>query len=143
MSMSVAAEGSATLTWHRHLTARAAAGGARLLIKLPPRRLRRFLEVTGAGTRPATVEQALAARRAVVTVSSRCAGQGCLQRSVATVLLCQLRGVRPDWCTGVRTQPYVAHAWVEVGGKPVGESDDVRLYHTLMSVWRPVPGLPR
>lgn len=100
MSMSVASGDSTQLTWHRHLTARAAAGTARLLIRLPPRRLRRFLEVTGAGTRPATEEQALAARAAVVTVSSRCAGQGCLQRSVATVLLCQLRGVRPDWCTG-------------------------------------------
>lgn len=138
MSMSVASGGSATLSWHRHLTARAAAVAARALIRLPPRRLRRFLEVTGAGTRPATVDQALAARSAVVAVSSRCAGQGCLQRSVATVLLCQLRGVRPDWCTGVRTRPFVAHAWVEVDGEPVGEGDDVALYHTLMSVRRPV-----
>ncbi|MEU6482662.1 lasso peptide biosynthesis B2 protein [Streptomyces sp. NPDC046887] len=140
MSMSVAAGEPAALSWHRHLTARAAVGAARLLVTLPPRRLRRFLEVTGAGTRPATEDQALAARRAVVAVSSRCAGQGCLQRSVATVLLCQLRGVRPDWSTGVRTQPFVAHAWVEVDGKPVGESDDIRLYHPLMSVRRPPRG---
>ncbi|MEU9117139.1 lasso peptide biosynthesis B2 protein [Streptomyces sp. NPDC048483] len=46
--------------------------------------------------------------------------EGCLRRSVATALLCRMRGVWPHWCTGVRTAPFRAHAWVEVEGLAVG-----------------------
>jgi hypothetical protein len=53
---------------------------------------------------------------------------------VATALLCRLGGGWPDWCTGIRTQPFRAHAWVEVDGAAVGESADVTLFHTVMSV---------
>ncbi|EQD88249.1 transglutaminase superfamily protein [Saccharopolyspora erythraea NRRL 2338] len=70
---------------------------------------------------PATAGQASAAREQVVSVSLRCAGQGCLQRSIATALLCRARGTRPTWCTGVRTQPFAAHAWVEAEGRLIGE----------------------
>ncbi|MEV0500670.1 lasso peptide biosynthesis B2 protein [Streptomyces spectabilis] len=134
MSMQVVGEAGVPLSWHRQLSARAVVGAARLLVLLPPRRLRQVLAVAGRGSRAATHEEALDARRAVVTVSARCAGRGCLQRSVATVLLCRLRGRWPDWCTGFRTQPFRAHAWVEVGARAVGESGDVVLFHTVMSV---------
>ncbi|MFG3114262.1 lasso peptide biosynthesis B2 protein [Streptomyces sp. NPDC048197] len=107
---------------------------ARLLAKANPARLRRILEFARRGARPATADQALAAREAVVSVSLRCAGQGCLQRSLATALLCRLRGAWPTWCTGVRTHPFAAHAWVEAEGHPVGEPHPKGHFKPLIAV---------
>lgn len=118
-----------------------ATAAARLIVLLRPHRVRRVLTAVRRGAAPATTEQALAARRAVVAVSARCAGEGCLQRSVATALLCRMRGVWPDWCTGVRTEPFRAHAWVEVDGLPVGEPHQSAAYHRMMVV--PVPPAKR
>ena len=134
MSMPVALEPSVRLPLRRRAAARSAVAVARLLIHLSPRRLRQALRVARVGARPATETQALAARQAVVSVSVQCAGQGCVQRSVATALLCRLGGTWPDWCTGVRTEPFRAHAWVEVDGDPVGEREEIRLYHKVMTV---------
>lgn len=134
MSMPVASESRSPIAWHRHVTARCVVVVARLLVRMPPKRLRQVLEAVARGARPATAEQALTARTAVVSVSARCAGQGCLQRSVATVLLCRLGGRWPDWCTGIRTQPFRAHAWVEAEGGAVGEPGSTSLYRTMVSV---------
>ncbi|TGA99093.1 lasso peptide biosynthesis B2 protein [Streptomyces sp. MZ04] len=111
-----------------------ATAAARLIVTLKPHRIRRVLSAVRRGSAPATAEEALAARQAVVALSARCAGEGCLQRSVATVLLCRMRGVWPDWCTGVRTSPFRAHAWVEVDGLPVGEPHQPGAYHRMMVV---------
>ncbi|MBH1937424.1 lasso peptide biosynthesis B2 protein [Streptomyces sp. AV19] len=116
------------------LPALLAVAAARPLAGLAPRRIRRVLSAVRHGARPATAEQALAARRAVVSVSARCAGEGCLQRSIATALLCRVRGVWPEWCTGVRTEPFRAHAWVQAEGRPVGEPHSDGYYRLLMSV---------
>nr|WP_042177890.1 lasso peptide biosynthesis B2 protein [Kibdelosporangium sp. MJ126-NF4]CEL12834.1 hypothetical protein [Kibdelosporangium sp. MJ126-NF4]CTQ98520.1 hypothetical protein [Kibdelosporangium sp. MJ126-NF4] len=137
MTMPVAAETTVPLPWHRHITARLATGSARVLIRLRPRRLRVVLRMVSRGARPATAAQALSARQAVVSVSVRCAGQGCLQRAVATALLCRLAGDWPDWCTGFRTRPFRAHAWVEAEGGAVGEPGDMPLFHTVISVRHP------
>ncbi|GAA0416572.1 hypothetical protein GCM10010357_42490 [Streptomyces luteireticuli] len=110
---------------------------ARPLAALAPRRIRRVLTAARHGARPATAEQTLAARRAVVSASARCAGEGCLQRSIATALLCRMRGVWPEWCTGVRTEPFRAHAWVQAEGRPVGEPHPDGYYRPLMSVPAP------
>ncbi|MET8573043.1 lasso peptide biosynthesis B2 protein [Streptomyces sp. NPDC004783] len=134
MSFPVVPERRTHVPWATRLLARAAVTAAWFLIRLSPARLRRVLTTAARGARPATREEALRGRRAVVSVSSRCAGQGCLQRSVATVLLCRARGTWPDWCTGVRTQPFRAHAWVEAAGRPVGEGEDVQYFRTLMRV---------
>jgi hypothetical protein len=104
------------------------------MLRLSPRRLRAVLGLLRRGSRPATAAQARDARQAVVTVSVQCAGQGCLQRSLATVLLCRAGGRWPDWCTGVRMEPFRAHAWVEVDGEPIGEHDDVRTFAKTMTV---------
>lgn len=136
MTVPVVSERRGSLPWHLHLTARLATATAWLLVRLPPRRLRQVLRAASVGSRPADGALVSAARRAVVTVSPRCAGQGCLQRSVATVLLCRLRGRWADWCTGFRTQPFTAHAWVEAGGAAIGESADMTLFHTVLSVRR-------
>ncbi|MGW3966097.1 lasso peptide biosynthesis B2 protein [Amycolatopsis sp. NPDC005003] len=134
MTTPATSEPRIALGWRRQVTARVAVGAARLLIRLPPGRLRKALRVISTGARPATAAQALAARQATVSVSARCAGQGCLQRSVATALLCRLRGRWPDWCTGVRTQPFRAHAWVEVDGAAIGEYEDMRGFRPTMTV---------
>jgi hypothetical protein len=88
------------------------------------------------GTRPATFDQAKAARDAVVAVSLICAGrEGCLARSLATVLLCRLHGQWPTWCLGARRiPPFGAHAWVEVEGIPVGEEYPPDYFRTFFTV---------
>lgn len=127
------------LPLHRRVMPWLAVVVARLLARAKPARVRAVLEFARRGARPATAEQALAARRAVVAVSLRCAGQACLQRSIAAALLCRSRGVWPTWCTGVRTSPFEAHAWIEVAGEPVGEPYPAGHYRPLLSV-APVAG---
>ncbi|MDJ1134871.1 lasso peptide biosynthesis B2 protein [Streptomyces iconiensis] len=134
MSMPIVPETAARPPLGRRLAARFAVGLAAVCVRLSPLRLAQVLRVLSRGARPADRRRALEARQAVVHVSVRCAGQGCLQRSVATVLLCRLTGTWPDWCTGARTQPFRAHAWVEAGGVPVGEPDDTPLYQVTLSV---------
>ncbi|MGH8933468.1 MAG: lasso peptide biosynthesis B2 protein [Egibacteraceae bacterium] len=111
-----------------------AVGLARMLADLPPRRIRAVLTALRRRATPSSYDQALAARDAVVATSTRCAGDGCLQRALATTLLCRLHGVWPTWCTGVRTTPFTAHAWVEADGRPVGEPHGPGYYHPIITV---------
>ncbi|MGY5128261.1 lasso peptide biosynthesis B2 protein [Streptomyces nigrescens] len=89
------------LSRRRRLPALLAVAVALPLAALPPRRIRRLLHLVRRGAARATADRALAARQAVVAVSARCAGEGCLQRSLATMLLCRMSGVWPTWCVGV------------------------------------------
>jgi hypothetical protein len=109
----------------RRVLARGAVGAARLLATQSPRRIRTVLEFLRRGTKPATFDQARAARDAVTAASLTCAArEGCVPRSLATILLCRLRGQWATWCVGARrVPPFGAHAWVEVGGIPVGEDE--------------------
>ena len=134
MSVPVTLEQRQKLPLHRRVLPLLAVGVARPLAKLSPARLRRVLEFARGGAKPATAEKALAARQAVVSVSLRCAGQGCLQRSIATVLLCRVRGMWPTWCTGVRTQPFGAHAWVEAEDELLGEPYPKNHYRPMMKI---------
>jgi len=134
MSVPVVATDRRAPPLRQRVPALLAVGAARLLAHLPPRRIRAALRVLRRGAEPATYQQALAARGAIVAVSALCAGEGCLQRSLATALLCRMRGVWPTWCTGVRTSPFRAHAWVEVNGRPVGEPQGAGYYRPLMTV---------
>src|SRR5256885_17048470 len=87
----------------RRLQARLAVGAAHVLATQSPRRIRTVLGWLSRGARPATFEQAKAARDAVVAVSLACAArQGGVPRSLATVLLCRLHGHMPTWCVGAR-----------------------------------------
>ncbi|TDD91840.1 lasso peptide biosynthesis B2 protein [Actinomadura rubrisoli] len=140
MTMLTTSESPVALSRRLRVTACAAVAVARLLVALSPRRLQMALRLLRTGSRPANTALALNARQAVVTVSARCAGQGCLQRSVATAVLCRLHGGWPDWCTGVRSRPFRAHAWVEVDGAAIGEIDDMALFRTTMSVRHPGAG---
>ncbi|OIK04508.1 lasso peptide biosynthesis B2 protein [Streptomyces monashensis] len=116
------------------LTAHAAVAAARHLAHLPPGRIRAVLGLARRGARPARYGEALRARRDVTAVSTLCAGRYCLPRSLATALLCRMRGHWPTWCSGVRTSPFGAHAWVEAEGRPVGEPDDTATYRPMVTV---------
>ena len=111
-----------------------AVGVGRMLAHLSPRRIRAVLTQLRRGAAPATYEQAKHAQEAVLAVSVRCRGRYCLQRSLATTLLCRIRGVWPTWCTGVRTAPFVAHAWVAVDSQPVGEPRRSGYYRPLITI---------
>ncbi|WGD40219.1 lasso peptide biosynthesis B2 protein [Streptomyces cathayae] len=115
---------------------RAAIIAARLLVFLPPHRLRRVMGAFRRGAEPATVEQATAARESVLAASLALNGlRACLPRSVSVALLCRLLGVWPTWCVGTRTAPpFAAHAWVEAEGRLVGEQGVYNAYARLMSV---------
>ncbi|EPH44298.1 lasso peptide biosynthesis B2 protein [Streptomyces aurantiacus] len=134
MSAPVALSARDRLPLHRRALPLLAVWVARLLAGRRPARVRAVLEFLRRGAGPATAEQTAAARRDIVSVSLRCAGQACLQRSIATALLCRGRGVWPTWCTGVRTSPFQAHAWVEAEGGPVGEPHPAGHYRTLLAV---------
>jgi transglutaminase superfamily protein len=120
----------------RRLVAYLAVGGGRLLATQSPRRIRAVLGRLRRGARPATFGQAKAARDTVVAVSLACSSrEGCLARSLATVLLCRLRGRWPTWCVGARRlPPFAAHAWVEADGVMVGEDYPPDYFRTLLRV---------
>lgn len=134
MTMPVALEPCRQISRRRRAAARLAVAASVMLARLSPRRLRLVLSAVRHGAEPATAAQAFDAREAVVSVSILCAGQGCLPRAIATALLCRLGGTWPTWCAGVRTEPFRAHAWVEVDGGPIGEREDIHSYHKIMTV---------
>ena len=113
-----------------------AVGVARLLATQSPRRIRNVLGWLRHGAKPATFEHAKAARDTVVAVSLVCAArEGCVSRSLATILLCRLRGRWPTWCVGARRlPPFAAHAWVEADGIMVGEDYPPDYLSTLFTV---------
>jgi Transglutaminase-like superfamily len=127
-------EHGGTLPVRQRPAALIAAGAARVLAHLPPRRIRAVLTRLRRRAAPATYQQAKDAYDAILAVSVLYGGRYCLQRSLATALLCRIRGVWPTWCTGVRTAPFVAHAWVEAGGQLVGESHDPGYYRPLIVI---------
>lgn len=118
----------------RRLLPLAAVSAAHLIGRMPPGRIRRLLTLCARGARPARYDEALQARRTVVSVSLRCAGNGCLPRSIAVALLCRARGSWPTWHVGVRTVPFAAHSWVEADGRPVDEPHTTAHLRPLITV---------
>lgn len=137
MSIPLAPEPALRPTGTRALRVRFAVTVAAVLTLLRPNALRRVLTQVARGARPSSTAEAAAARAAVCAVSARCAGLGCLQRSIAVHLLCRSDGHAPSWRTGFRLEPFVAHAWVEVDGAPVAEPPDVASYCTVLEVAAP------
>jgi Transglutaminase-like superfamily len=116
-----------------------AVGLARSLERATPARIQRVLRFVRRGAKPASPAQAEAARNAVISVSLRCGGKYCLQRSIAAALLCRARGTWPTWCSGVRTNPFAAHAWIEAGNRPIGELFPAGYYQKLITIAPPSP----
>lgn len=46
----------------------------------------------------------------------------CLQRSVVTARLLRSHGIEADVVIGYRADPFLSHAWVEVGGRVINDS---------------------
>jgi Transglutaminase-like superfamily len=122
------------LHWKHSILARIAASSAWLLSKLPPIALCTVLTMVVKRTRPADAEKVSYWRSAVNSVSTRCAGNGCLQRSIAVVILARFFGASPTWRTGFRPDPFTAHAWVEVDGLPIDEPAAVSSFHVVLEV---------
>jgi hypothetical protein len=120
----------------RRMRVRAVVVAARLLSTRSPKRIRAVLTWLRRGARPATRDEATDARQTVVSVSLACAGrEGCLIRSLATVLLCRSAGYWPTWCLGARRlAPFYAHAWVEVDGAMIGEDCPDDYFRTFFTV---------
>jgi Transglutaminase-like superfamily len=121
MSAPITLEHQHRLPPHHRVLPLPAVAAAQLLATLRPSQLHRILEFARRGARPATAQQAHTARQAVDAVSLRFAGKDCLQRSLATTLYCRAHGTWSTWCTGVRTNPFAAHAWTQVDNQPIGE----------------------
>lgn len=47
----------------------------------------------------------------------------CLELSLGFVLFALTKGLSATWCVGVATEPFRAHAWVEIDGKIFREVD--------------------
>jgi hypothetical protein len=121
----------------RRLTVTVVVVLARALSRLSPKHLSAVLRIARRGARPASYEQAHQARATVVRASRRCAGEGCLPRSVAAALLCRLGGTWPTWRVGVMTSPLTAHAWIEAEDRPVDEPQGAEEFRPLMTVGPP------
>lgn len=133
MSATVLPETPGRVGQKLRIQARLAVLTAHVLTRLPPGILERAMTaVVAQGARP---EPSVAGRyrSAVVSVSSICAGYGCLPRSVATALLARLNGHAVSWFTGIRDAPFAAHAWVTVGDVLVGEPADVATFAIVLS----------
>ncbi|WP_031067470.1 lasso peptide biosynthesis B2 protein [Streptomyces sp. NRRL WC-3742] len=130
------------LPLHRRLLPLAAVALARPLARLSPGRLQSVLAALSTGARPGTAAQASAARTAVVAVSLRCAVHNCLQRSIATAVLCRFKGVWPTWQAGVRTTPFGAHAWVEAEGRVIDEPYPDGYFRPMVTVPPKRPARP-
>ncbi|MFI0445569.1 lasso peptide biosynthesis B2 protein [Actinomadura sp. 6N118] len=112
-----------SLSFRDRTLTRAAVFVARRLEKRSPRRIQQVLRLLRKGARPAGYTEASLARSMVVRTSLACSGaDGCLPRSLATVVLCRMRGTWPTWCAGPRVMPpFGAHAWVQAEGRDVDE----------------------
>jgi len=94
-----------------------------LMSKLPPRFIESVIDSLMNQAGPCSFEAAQNARNDVIATNRVCAGEGCLERSLATVFVCGITGRGlPAWVVGARIEPFRAHSWVEVNGIPVGES---------------------
>jgi hypothetical protein len=47
----------------------------------------------------------------------------CIELSLAFVLFALTKKLSTTWCVGVATQPFRAHAWIELDGKPFREAE--------------------
>lgn len=137
MSIPIRPEQAWRPSYRHRVLARVAVALSWALTRFSPKAIRRVLSLPFLGRSEPGAREVLEWRNAVNHVSHHCAGNGCLQRSVAVMFLGFMHGRAPVWCTGFRLEPFSAHAWVEVGDQPVGEPGVVSQYKKVMSVSPP------
>lgn len=134
MSIQIVPEKGTRLRFGEAWRARTAVLGAAGLCRLSPATMARVLTKLNRSQPPASEEVCARARAAVCTVSLRCRSpKGCVLRSVATTLLCRTMGGSATWCTGFALAPFRAHAWVEAGGRAIGEPDEIADYVVVLA----------
>lgn len=104
------------------------------LIKLPPKKLSEIIEKLSKNTRKSLPMEVEGWRTSINSINVRCAGNGCLQRSVAVMLRGIIARRTPDWVSGFQVAPFIAHAWVEVDGIPIGEDMDLSNFQKILFV---------
>lgn len=100
--------------------------------QLKPVWIRQAMQTVVRGGKKPKIEMVEHYRRLIVSVSTTCAGEGCLPRSIATALLARSHGYGVTWCTGAQDRPFAAHAWVELDGEPIGEVADLNGFRKLL-----------
>ena len=94
-----------------------AGAGRRMRLGLPCRNYRDRRSV-GAGCLMAVLDASLALEAARLAIPTP---RRCLPASLVTSLFLRRRGIASEIVFGVRTHPFAAHCWVEVGGVVVGD----------------------
>ena len=136
MSSPIAMEPRVRLSMSKKMYAKLIVLFAYLITLMKPQQIQRILFLFSRHCDKATYIEASEWRTAVNTVSPRCAGNGCLLRSVSVMLWGITKRKTPEWVSGIRVRPFVAHAWVEVEHVPVDEPEDIQTYQEVLSVRR-------
>lgn len=134
MSSPVRMEQRTKLSVKNKITALFCAHVSFFLIKLPPKKLSEVIEKLSKNTRKALPKEVESWRTSINSINVRCAGNGCLQRSVAVMLRGIIARRTPDWVSGFQVSPFIAHAWVEVDGIPIGEEMDLSNFQKILFV---------
>ena len=134
MSSPVRMEQRTKLSVKNKITALFCANVSFFLIKLPPKKLSEVIEKLSKNTRKALPKEVESWRTSINSINVRCAGNGCLQRSVAVMLRGIIARRTPDWVSGFQVSPFIAHAWVEVDGIPIGEEMDLSNFQKILFV---------
>lgn len=134
MSSPVRMEQRTKLSVKNKITALFCANVSFFLIKLPPKKLSEVIEKLSKNTRKALPKEVDSWRTSINSINVRCAGNGCLQRSVAVMLRGIIARRTPDWVSGFQVSPFIAHAWVEVDGIPIGEEMDLSNFQKILFV---------
>ena len=134
MSSPVRMEQRTKLSVKNKITALFCANVSFFLIKLPPKKLSEVIEKLSKNTRKALPKEVESWRTSINSINVRCAGNVCLQRSVAVMLRGIIARRTPDWVSGFQVSPFIAHAWVEVDGIPIGEEMDLSNFQKILFV---------
>ena len=134
MSSPVRMEQRTKLSVKNKITALFCANVSFFLIKLPPKKLSEVIEKLSKNTRKALPKEVESWRTSINSINVRCAGNGCLQRSVAVMLRGIIARRTPDWVSGFQVSPFIAHALVEVDGIPIGEEMDLSNFQKILFV---------
>lgn len=59
----------------------------------------------------------------------------CLQRSAVTTCLLRRRGVQAQMVIGCRKMPFHGHAWVEVDGSVINDTQQVQKFYRELDRW--------
>jgi hypothetical protein len=98
--------------------------------------LQRIQRIPAPSSPSAKVDHVLHQMMRVYRSSRRLASQGkddCLPRSLALVMALRRLGVDAEICFGVQKFPFLAHAWVEAGGRAINETPDAVQRYTLLA----------